>query len=115
MVLAIDMYIAIQYLSIMDNSQHTTGTTVYQYCILKVETKLFNSKVDLVVDLGQRTNDLADNVARQTLQVSEYHHIVDGLNYLSTLGWEIVNIHYRELSGTTYNNPQYLLKRKINR
>lgn len=90
--------------------------TAYQYCILKVNTKLFSSKVEFELNLGNETLSAGlydEAIIQKSESVTKFTELVDALNYLSTLGWEIVTVHYRELSGTTYNNPQYLLKRKV--
>ncbi len=76
---------------------------------------MFSSKLNFEVNLGQDAD--ADTtysaINLKTKQVSEFNNQVDALNYLSALGWEIVNITYQEFSGTTYNNPEYLLKRRV--
>ncbi|WP_345951831.1 hypothetical protein ABDD95_10420 [Mucilaginibacter sp. PAMB04274] len=95
---------------------NTSNYALYQYCILKVNTKLFSSRIEFELDLGEDSATLAtynEAINQKTQQVQKYSHLVDGLNYLATLGWEIVNVYYREFSGTTYNNPQYLLKRLV--
>lgn len=90
--------------------------TAYQYCTLKINTKLFSSKVEFELDLGKETisTGLYDEaIIQKTESVTKFAGLIDALNYLSTLGWEVVNVHYQEMSGTTYNNPQYLFKRKV--
>ncbi|MDT3401559.1 hypothetical protein [Mucilaginibacter terrae] len=97
----------------MNNNENITA---HQYCILKVDTKLFSSKIEFELDLGKETINAGlyeSAVMQKTESVTKFTNLIDALNYLSTLGWEIVNVHYREMSGTTYNNPQYLLKRKV--
>ncbi len=86
---------------------------IYQYCLLKVESKIFSSKIDLSVELGEQSVQTTDYVTQKTLEVTGYHNVIDALNYLSTLGWETIHVHYREFSGNTSNSPHYMLKRKV--
>jgi hypothetical protein len=72
--------------------------------------------MDFEVQLGAETltsGQIGESLKQATKKVEECYDLVDALNYPSTLGWEIVHVNYREFSGTTYNNPQYLLKRQI--
>jgi N-dimethylarginine dimethylaminohydrolase len=95
--------------------QNSFQASVYQFCIVKTVSKMFSSKLTFEVDLGQDAdaNTTYSAINHKTKKVSEFNNQVDALNYLSALGWEIVNISYQELSGTTYNNPEYLLKRRV--
>jgi len=88
----------------------------YQYCILKSSSRLLSDKMDFEVQLGvetQERNRISETLKQDTMKVTDCYDVVDALNYMSTLGWEIVHVNYRELSGTTYNNPQYLMKRQV--
>jgi hypothetical protein len=88
----------------------------YQYCVLKSSSRLLSYKMDFEVQLGAETlegNRISETLKHDTLKVTEFYDVVDALNYMSVLGWEIVHVNYRELSGTTYNNPQYLMKRQV--
>jgi alkyl hydroperoxide reductase subunit AhpF len=88
----------------------------FQYCILKSSSRLLSNKMDFELQLGVETleNNLIDESLKQaTRKVTDCYDVVDALNYMSTLGWEIVHVNYREFSGTTYNNPQYLMKRQV--
>lgn len=72
--------------------------------------------MDFEVQLGAETlasGQMDEGLKQATKKVEECYDLVDALNYLSTLGWEIVHVNYREFSGTTYNNPQYLMKRQV--
>lgn len=72
--------------------------------------------MDFELQLGIETvenNQMDENLKQATRKVLNCYDIVDALNYMSTLGWEIVHINYREFNGTTYNNPQYLMKRQV--
>ncbi|WP_158826217.1 hypothetical protein [Mucilaginibacter lacusdianchii] len=89
-----------------------------QYCILKVNTKFLSSKLEFEVDFGKESESIIGNqesLIAQALKVTNYYTLVDGLNYMSSLGWEIVNVYYREFSGTTYNNPEYLMKKSLSK
>jgi len=95
---------------------NTDNITAYQYCILKINNKIFSSKVEFTIDLGNETFTAglySEALMQKTEAVTKFTSLIDALNYLSTLGWEIVHVHYQELSGTTYNNPHYLMKRKV--
>ena len=88
----------------------------YQHCILKSSSRLLSDKMDFEVQLGvetQERNRISETLKQDTMKVTDCYDVVDALNYMSTLGWEIVNVNYREFSGTTYNNPQYLMKRQV--
>jgi len=72
--------------------------------------------MDFEVHLGAETiegNRISETLKQATMKVTDYYDVVDALNYMSILGWEIVHVNYREFSGTTYNNPQYLMKRQV--
>lgn len=72
--------------------------------------------MDFEVQLGVETveaNKINETLKQDTMKVTDCYDLVDALNYMSTLGWEIVHVNYREFSGTTYNNPQYLMKRQV--
>jgi alkyl hydroperoxide reductase subunit AhpF len=88
----------------------------YQYCVLKSSSRLLSYKMDFEVQLGIETlerNRISETLKQDTMKVTDCYDLVDALNYMSTLGWEIVHVNYRELSGTTYNNPEYLMKRQV--
>jgi len=92
------------------------NSTRYQYCILKSSSRLLSYKMDFELQLGIETlekNQIDESLKQTTMKVTDCYDIVDALNYMSTLGWEIVHVNYREFSGTTHNNPQYLMKRLI--
>ncbi|WP_342648303.1 hypothetical protein [Mucilaginibacter sp. CSA2-8R] len=76
---------------------------------------MFSSKLAFEVDLGQDAdaNTTYSAINNKTRKVSEFNNQVDALNYLSALGWELVNVNYREFSGTTHNSPEYLLRRRV--
>ncbi len=95
--------------------QNSPQPVVYQFCIVKTISKVFSSKLTFEVDLGQHADDNTTYSAinNKTRQVCEINNQVDALNYLSALGWELVNVNYREFSGTTHNSPEYLLKRRV--
>ena len=97
----------------MTIDQNSSQTFVYQFCIVKTVSKVFSSKLTFEVDLGQDADTTYSAINHKTKKVSEFNNRVDALNYLSALGWEIANISYQEFSGTTYNNPEYLLKRRV--
>jgi hypothetical protein len=101
----------------MNERPNPDNFPVYQFSILKVHNKLFSSKVELEIDFGTDDNLLRSynqSVISDSQQVVNYKHLVDALNYLAKLGWEVVSVHYREVSGSTDNSPQYLLKRRVN-
>jgi len=99
----------------MTIDQTSQQPTPFKFCIFKTSSKIFSSKMTFEVDLGLDAD--ADTtysaINNKTKQVSELNNMVDALNYLSALGWEIVNVNYREFSGTTHNQPEYLLKRRV--
>jgi hypothetical protein len=99
----------------MTTDQASQQPYTYKFCILKTGGKIFSSKMTFEVDLGLDAD--ADTtysaIYNKTKQVSEFNNAVDALNYLSALGWEILNVNYREFSGTTHNQPEYLLKRRV--
>lgn len=100
----------------MDAIVNIEGYTPVQYCMLKVSGKFLSTKLEIEVDFGKENESIVKNNATliaHTQKVSNYTTLIDSLNYMSSLGWEVVHVHYRELSGTTYNNPQYLMKRSL--
>ncbi|MBS7563338.1 hypothetical protein KHS38_02890 [Mucilaginibacter sp. Bleaf8] len=100
----------------MNELINNAGYTPVQYCILKVSGKFLSTKLEIEVDFGKENASIInDNEAlvAHTQKVSSYYTIVDALNYMSSLGWEVVHVHHREVSGTTYNNPEYLMKRSL--
>ncbi len=95
--------------------QNSPQPAVYQFCIVRTISKVFSSKLTFEVDLGHQADDNTtyNGINNKTRQVCEINNQVDALNYLSALGWELVNVNYREFSGTTHNSPEYLLKRRV--
>ncbi|QJD98162.1 hypothetical protein HH214_20925 [Mucilaginibacter robiniae] len=87
-----------------------------QYCMLKVSGKILSSKVGFELDLGQEqltVNAYDDAIMQKTLKVVEFYNMIDALNYMSSLGWEIVHVYHKEYGGTTNSHPHYLMKRLL--
>ena len=74
---------------------------------------LFNSKVSIKVDFGQRTKYFEDNRMRdpRTGELIIFNSIVDALNFMSAEGWELVQV-YVEVGENT-SRTHYLMKKPI--
>jgi hypothetical protein len=88
---------------------------MFQYCVLIVEGKLFSSKNDVQIDLGDEGN-LAKydaTIIERTKKVYQRDSLIDALNYLGELGWELAHVTAPKAIGGTDNGPEtrYLLKR----
>jgi len=86
-----------------------------QYCVLTVEGKLFSSKNDVQIDLGDE-DSLAKYdtiIIEKTKMVDKQGSLLGALNYLGELGWELVHVTPSKTIGGTDNGPEtkYLLKR----
>jgi hypothetical protein len=72
----------------------TPPVTTVQFCKLRIENKLFySSEQDVVIDFGLKDNPVFkenDAIIQATSKVTEYYTLVDALNYMSSIGWEVV-------------------------
>ena len=85
-----------------------------QYCILTVEGKLFSSKKDVLIDLGDEKKLIRfdKSIIERTMRVSELYTLIDALNYLGEIGWELVHVSPLKVIGGTTSGTEttYLLK-----
>jgi hypothetical protein len=89
-----------------------------QYCMLICRSKFISNDKKVWVDFGENESLLKrfdQNVMQETRKVSTVDNIVDALNYMSYLGWEMVHItpFITDTDGGTYDTFRYLMKRAI--
>ncbi|GAB3921042.1 hypothetical protein [Mucilaginibacter myungsuensis] len=66
-----------------------------QYCILLIFDKFWGGDKEINVVFGERNQELiTDNAGliAETLKVKDYFDLVDALNYMSMIGWQIDHI-----------------------
>lgn len=87
--------------------------------MLVCRTKLFSNDKKIYVDFGENENLLQgfdQNLLQQTAKVSSLHNNIDALNYMASLGWQVVHItpFVTDGDGGTFDTFRYLMKRVTN-
>ena len=95
----------------MEQSAPTPSYT--QFCILSVDTTMFNCKID--GDLGtdaDMLNNYGLEISKKSILVRKMNSAVDALNYMASIGWEFVeSLSTKATGGTTSTEKKYLMKR----
>ena len=87
-----------------------------QYCMLNITGKFMSSRKDIDVDFGIDENSIFksnDDIIQQTAKVNGKDTLIDGLNYMASIGWEVVHLtpFETDTDGGTFENYRYLMKR----
>ncbi len=76
----------------------TTKNTNYEkYCVVKVRTQSFSTKINMFIDFGQEykyTDPLTRVLMDGKGHLRQFNSIADGLNYMATQGWLLVNAYF---------------------
>jgi hypothetical protein len=84
-----------------------------QYCMVTEVPKIFGKSVNISVDFGQQKKTLGlGRLTDEEGKVKSFNSIVDGLNYMASQGWELVNSYVVKSSPETYE-AHYMMKRKF--
>lgn len=88
-------------------AQETLVKRTEEYCELSTSTPLLSRKLVARVDFGNGDEVLTDGQGKKL----DFRSSVGALNYMNSLGWELINVHVRvsEGEGHTY----YVMKRKL--
>jgi hypothetical protein len=94
------------------------SATSTQYCMLVIKNTFLSSDKDIYVDFGRQNSSLISGnsqVINDAVQVKQFVTIIDGLNYMASLGWEVVHLtpFETDTDGGTYDTYRYLLKRSL--
>ena len=96
-------------------AQSTSQPQQYIFCdiVSGRSPGLFNSKVSIRVDFGQRTKFFEDNRMRdpRTGELIIFNSIVDALNFMSAEGWELVQVYVEVWENTS--SSHYLMKKAV--
>lgn len=64
---------------------------VEQYCILSAQQKLLSSKVNITLEMGEKTSVWKDRRLKDEKgSVIDFNNLVDALNYMGKTGWSLV-------------------------
>jgi hypothetical protein len=94
-------------------SYASSAQKVEKFCEISTTWKSFNRGVNISIDLGKDSSlfSFKDKAIKEKLLlVTKYTSVVDALNYMSALGWSLVNTSSYESSGSTYSNNFYFKK-----
>jgi hypothetical protein len=80
-----------------------------QYCILETTNR---SKGRAALLLSAGTDPAKTGQVEEVQQIANLENEVDALNYLSSRGWEIINVTSLSYSGTVGGARYYLRRRK---
>ena len=79
---------------------------------------MLSSKKDIDLDFGDQNSTILNSnelVIQETLKVREFYTMIDALNYMSSIGWQIEHLTpfdtYYE--GGTKGTYRYLMKRPL--
>jgi hypothetical protein len=84
-----------------------------RYCEVSTSFKSFNRGVNVKIDFGKDSTlfSLKDKLIKEKLSlVDNYTNVVDMLNYMSSLGWTLVNSISDESTGSTSRIYYYFKK-----
>jgi len=95
----------------------STAATI-QYCMLVISEKSFNRGKRVEVDFGESDillNKFSDSAMQTTLKVGETTTIIDALNYMTIIGWELVHLmpFSTNTEGGNFEIYRYLMKRAV--
>jgi hypothetical protein len=87
-----------------------------QYCMLIIEGRFLSSKKKVYVDFGDQNDEIIPSnyaVITEAAKVRDFITIIDALNYMASIGWEVVHLTPFETDqdGGTFENFRYLMKR----
>jgi hypothetical protein len=76
--------------------------------------RTFSAGMDITLDLGLETDfDNYGEIIQQTQKVTDYDNLITALNYLNSLGWELVHFKPTHVDGFYHNyEGAFLMKRK---
>ena len=80
------------FISMTSFAQDTTK--VEQYCKLVATGKLLSNKVTIDIDLGEERKFFSGETRLRdeaTGKLKKFNSVIDGLNYLGSIGWTLVN------------------------
>jgi hypothetical protein len=86
---------------------------VNKFCEISTSSKSFNKGVNVSIDVGNDTSlfSFKDKTIKEKLfLVTRYSNVIDALNYMSELGWTLVNTVSNETSGSTFRTTFYFKK-----
>ncbi len=84
------------------------------YCEIVGHSKMFSSKVSISIDYGQETSyfSMPEKLVDKNGKKIEFNSMVDALNYMSELGWELETT-YAISHGQNYQVYHFLLSKTI--
>ncbi|TKK69272.1 hypothetical protein FC093_08105 [Ilyomonas limi] len=91
----------------------SSAQKVEKFCEISTTWKSFNRGVNISIDFGKDSSLFSfkdKTIKKKLLLVTKYTSVVDALNYMSALGWSLVNTTSYESSGSTYRNNFYFKK-----
>jgi hypothetical protein len=93
-------------------SKNPSDTTKYMYAELVGTSRLFSTKVTVVIDYGEEKGFFEDTRVRDevTGKVAKFNSMVDALNYMGAKGWEFVQAYVVTIGNQ--NVYHWLLKKK---
>jgi hypothetical protein len=94
----------------------STSSLGSQYCMLIISNRMLSSKKDIDLDFGAQNSTIVksnESVIQETLKVRDFYTVIDALNYMASIGWQIEHLTpfdtYSE--GGTKGTYRYLMKR----
>jgi hypothetical protein len=84
-----------------------------QYCMVTEVPKSFSTAVNISVDFGQRGKMFGvQRLKDEEGKVKAFNSIVDALNYMASMGWELVSTSFTVSSPDSYTT-RYIMKKKV--
>ena len=84
-----------------------------QYCMVTEIPKSFSTAVNISVDFGQQGKMFGvQRIKDEEGKVKSFNSIVDALNYMASLGWELASTSFTVSSPDTYT-AKYIMKKKV--
>ena len=77
---------------------------ITRYCSVFAQGKLMSKKFNIRLDFGEEENFTKfkePNTKSLLYQVEEYANVVDALNFMNIMGWQLVNTTGMNASGST--------------
>jgi len=94
-------------LCVVSYAQQTPVKRTEEYCELRTKRPLFSGKLVAEVDYGDGDKVLKDEQGKSV----EFSSAIGVLNYMNSLGWELLNVHVWVNDGDGYT--YYVMKRKL--
>lgn len=97
----------------MAQTDSLTNKAKEQYCMVTEVPKSLSNSVNISVDFGQPTGLFSSSKLKDEAgKVKSFNSIINALNYMASLGWELISCNVI-VGGQESYSTRYIMKKKV--